>query len=116
MRFQWKPSEQDLTNEDGVSGRTMVRFSLTALSLGWMSIDGYPARALIAVPDRHNVFERENEEGELEEWSEVEVPASVIYQLPTTNSQFYTEQVVVVWAAVPRSTLLEIPSRLATAT
>jgi len=91
VRFQWKPSEQALTDEDGVSGRTMVRFSLTALSLGWMSIDGYPARALIAVPDRHNVFERENEEGELEEWSEVEVPASVIYQLPTTNSQFYTE-------------------------
>jgi len=91
MKFRWLPSEVVHSEEDAVPGQTRVRFGLTVISVGWFGAESYPVRATISMPDRHETIEIENEEtGELEEWSTVEVPVSVLYQFPTTNIDFFS--------------------------
>jgi IPT/TIG domain len=84
FEWKWKPIQADLVgNSDAKSVRSTVRVTLTSFYLGWFGGEAYPMRATITVPDINNSFE---EDGET--WSSVSVPASVMYQFPTTKVDF----------------------------
>ena len=92
FKFRWQPSGVSHGEDDAYAGQTRVRFALTIISVGWFGAESYPVRAAVSLPDRHEVVEIEDEEsGELIEWSTLEVPASVMYQFPSTNISFYSE-------------------------
>ena len=87
VTFEWMPSDTVLTTNDEIDGaiikdaRTFVRVSLTTLSIGWLGGEAYPVRASIVVPDSYHV---DPETG----MSSLELPAEVLYQFPTNESQW----------------------------
>ncbi len=79
--IQWKPSSTELSvGGDVVGGRTYVRFTVTAAGFGWYGGEGAVLKATISVPDNHNV----DESG----ISTLEIPASVMYQIPSMLQNF----------------------------
>ncbi len=90
VTFSWLPSETELTTNEDLGAeepqvirdsRTFVRVTLTTLSIGWLGGEAYPVRATISVPDSYHV---DPETG----MSTLELPASVLYQFPTNDSQW----------------------------
>jgi len=76
LEFTWLPSDVSYTEGGAVlESQTYVRVTLTALSLNWFGTTGYPARAVLTVPDVH--------ERDRDGFSHIEIPAEVLYQLPT---------------------------------
>ncbi len=82
MRLEWNVSDVKLrkvvADSDGKvkSARSYVRVTLTAMSLNWFGTSNYPVKATLVVADDEN----EDENGV----AHVDVPASVLYQFPTT--------------------------------
>ncbi|MFN7145823.1 MAG: IPT/TIG domain-containing protein, partial [Myxococcota bacterium] len=84
LRFEWTPSkvsEDDGTFDCSEAGdlcaqKTYVRLTLTALSLNWFGTVGYPVRATLVVDDSAPRGE---------ERASLEVPASVLYQIPSVR-------------------------------
>lgn len=78
LEFTWEPSKFDFTQGGAVvDTHTFVRVTLTSLSLNWFGLTAYPARATAVVPDSNDV--------DGDGLSHIEIPASVLYQLPTTR-------------------------------
>ncbi len=85
VRWEWTPTafEQPLVDSgdaqmgDVTSVRTYVRATVTLFTLGWLGGEGAPLRATITVPDDHNYDEDLGT-------SSLELPASVLYQFPST--------------------------------
>ena len=78
----WMPSDVELTQGDSVrGGRTFVRFTITAAGFGWYGGEGAVMKATITVDDEHNVDEETG-------LSTLEIPASVLYQVPSILQNF----------------------------
>ena len=88
VRFEWEPSDVDLTDIDGdpdtEDSRSYIQVTLTRLTLGWLGGEDYPVRATIRVPDAFNVDEETGK-------SHLDLPAEVLYQFPVTRADFYSE-------------------------
>ncbi len=81
FRFEWERAPKDSTtvpDGDVLAVRTYVRMTLTAISVGWFGPIGQPTRATITVPDEHE-YDKSTKR------SSIAVPASVLYQFPSTN-------------------------------
>lgn len=81
LRFEWEPAAKDFASEvEGniVANRSWVRFTITAMPVGWFGPIGNSVRATITVDDRHG-FDKDIDR------SVVEVPSSVLYQIPSTR-------------------------------
>jgi hypothetical protein len=77
--FEWAPSGVELSGGgDIVGARTYVRLNISWAGLGWIGGEGVMMKATITVPDAHNV---DPETGN----SRIEVPASLLYQLPSAR-------------------------------
>lgn len=79
LTFAWVPS--DIVNEEGPDGaiaESWIRVTFTTLVLNWFGTTGYPVRASIVVPDFHEYSNRDG-------YSRLEVPAELLYQLPTVQ-------------------------------
>jgi hypothetical protein len=95
MGFTWEPFTGALTgeiDEDGrgtkVKGaRTYVRFTVNVMDIGWFGGIGSSIRASIAVDDDHN-FDPETG------LSSMEIPAWVMYQFPSVDSEWGGESTV----------------------
>ena len=86
--FQWEPYSGDLTDGGVIrASRTYVRLTITVLDIGWFGGVGSPIRASITVPDEYNVDPSSD-------LSTLEVPAWVMYQFPTVDSEWGTESAV----------------------
>lgn len=84
VRWEWTPTtfEQEIVESnpqmgDVTSVRTYVRATLSMFTLGWLGGEGTPLRATITVEDDHN-FDADSGTASLE------LPASVLYQFPST--------------------------------
>lgn len=81
LRFEWEPADKDFASDvEGsvVASRSWVRFTITALPVGWFGSVGNSVRATITVDDRHE-FDRSSER------SVLDVPSAVLYQMPSTR-------------------------------
>lgn len=77
--FEWAPSGVALSEGGGIVGaRTYVRLTISWAGLGWLGGEGVMMKATITVPDAYNV---DPDTGN----SRVEVPASLLYQLPSAR-------------------------------
>jgi hypothetical protein len=84
LRFEWTPSsvsEDDGTFDCDEAGElcaqhTYVRLTLTALSLNWFGTVDYPIRATIVAEDKA---------ARGSDLASIEVPASIMYQIPTVR-------------------------------
>jgi|GEM_PF-1085370 len=86
--LQWRPSNVELTSGGEISGaRTFVRFTITAAGFGWYGGEGAVMKATITVPDHHNV-DVGDEEDPTDDVSTLEIPASVLYQIPSMVQNF----------------------------
>ncbi len=91
LKFSWVPSEVEyVEGERDAAGRcvsgvcdvqTYVRATFTVLSLNWFGGTGYPVRATVVVPDLNAFDPALGDDGR----STLEVPASVLYQLPSVR-------------------------------
>ncbi len=85
---QWRPSHVELSEGDDISGaRTFVRFTITAAGFGWYGGEGAVMKATITVDDFHNT-DFGNEEDPYDDVSTLEIPASVLYQVPSMVQDF----------------------------
>lgn len=81
LSFTWTPSSAELTapGEGAVTaGTTWVRMTITEIAYNWLGSTGYPVRATVTVPDDYGYDARTG-------LSELEVPASILYQFPTVR-------------------------------
>lgn len=79
--FAWdRAPKGSTTDPDGavLAVRTYVRMTLTSVAVGWFGPIGQPTRATITVPDDYN-YDKSTKR------SSLTVPASVLYQFPSTN-------------------------------
>lgn len=85
ITFEWPVSEVEYPDldEEVLGVRTYVRVSLSELSLGWFGGISTPVRATITVPDEYDTYETTGTDGRRETRSQVTIPASVMYQLPS---------------------------------
>jgi hypothetical protein len=84
----WRPSAVELTEGGEVSGaRTFVRFTITAAGFGWYGGEGAVMKATITVPDTYNV-DVGDESDPSDDVSVLNIPASVLYQVPSTLQNF----------------------------
>ena len=78
LAFTWEPSTVDFTQSGAViDSHTYVRVTLSTLFLNWFGTTAFPVRATVVVPDANAV----DDEG----LSHIEIPARVMYQLPTVQ-------------------------------
>jgi hypothetical protein len=85
---QWRPSEVELTSGGEITGaRTFVRFTITAAGFGWYGGEGAVMKATITVPDTYNV-DVGDEEDPTDDVSTIEIPAAVLYQVPSILQNF----------------------------
>ena len=86
--IQWRPSDVELTSGGSITGaRTFVRFTITAAGFGWYGGEGAVMKATITVPDAHNV-DVGDEEDPSDDLSTLEIPASILYQVPSILQNF----------------------------
>ena len=84
----WRPSQVELTEGDGITGaRTFVRFTVTAAGFGWYGGEGAVMKATITVDDFHNT-DFGDEDDPYDDVSTLEIPASVLYQVPSMVQDF----------------------------
>ena len=82
LRWEWEPFDGKLADGKGIKGaRTFIRLTVNNLALGWYGGYGQPFRASISVPDDYNYDEETG-------LSSIEVPAWVLYQVPTSSLSF----------------------------
>jgi len=78
----WAPTSAEISSGAGiVGGRTYVRFTITAAGFGWYGGEGAVMKATITVDDHYNYDEETGE-------STLEIPASVLYQVPSMLQDF----------------------------
>jgi len=88
MGFEWAPFTGALSGGDGVKdARSYVRFTVNVMDIGWFGGIGSSIRASIAVEDDHN-FDPETG------MSSIEIPASIMYQFPSVDSEWSGESTV----------------------
>lgn len=85
FRFEWPVSTAEVPDPEGdvLGVRTYVRVTLTELSVGWFGGLNNPVRATITVPDEYDTHVATNSSNQKETRSQLEIPASVMYQFPT---------------------------------
>ncbi len=87
-RIQWRPSSVELASGGDITGaRTFVRVSITAAGFGWYGGEGAVMKATITVDDFHN-FDPGDENDPTDDVSTIEIPASVLYQIPSVLQNF----------------------------
>jgi hypothetical protein len=87
--FSWEPIPDDLLapDDDRLDAvDTYVHVSVSLLNVGWFLGDGWGLRASVVVPDDHG-FDADTGR------SYLGVPNEVLYQFPTPNSQWSSENV-----------------------
>jgi hypothetical protein len=86
--FEWRPFNGDLSEGGYIrAARTYVKFTLNVLDIGWFGGVGSSIRATITVADDNNYDPETNR-------SNVEIPASVLYQFPNIDNEWGTESAV----------------------
>ncbi len=89
LGFEWEVADTELTSSDDdprvLGARTYVRMSITQLTLGWFGGINYPVRATITVADENDTYQGTGSDGRKATLSTLNVPSSVMYQLPTIN-------------------------------
>jgi hypothetical protein len=85
---EWRPSHVELTEGSDITGaRTFIRFTITAAGFGWYGGEGAVMKATITVDDFHNT-DYGDEDDPYDDVSTLEIPASVLYQVPSMLQNF----------------------------
>lgn len=86
--FEWAVSDVDYPEPDGtiLGVRTYVRMSISEYTVGWFGLLNSPIRATITLPDEYDTYEATGSDGKRETRSQLTIPASVMYQLPTVQA------------------------------